>query len=154
MYDGCSSGAFMGWRGFLFGRRPAPCLECALLTALCLGASAAQAQTPDRSSPPSDRELAASPTAQVRTVDFDIPAGPLGDALTRLARQGDLQVLFEPELVAGKTSLGVSGRYTPIEALTRLLEASGLSWETINDSTVMLKAGPPRGAGPTKVEVT
>ncbi|WP_162313953.1 TonB-dependent receptor [Pseudoxanthomonas yeongjuensis] len=70
---------------------------------------------------------------------YSIPASSLREALDTLASQGDLSIVYAPELVAGKTTLGLSGHFASIEALRRLLEGSGLTWESINATTVVLK---------------
>ena len=56
--------------------------------------------------------LGSIPLAQAQTaptVTLAIAAQPLGQALNELARQANLQLLFAPELVAGKTAPAVSG---------------------------------------------
>ncbi|THF59442.1 TonB-dependent siderophore receptor [Pseudothauera rhizosphaerae] len=65
-------------------------------------------------------------TAGVAPVEVSIAAQPLGQALNELARQADLQLLFPPALVAGKTAPAVAGKLTPREAVDQLLAGSGL----------------------------
>ncbi|WP_413462247.1 TonB-dependent receptor [Brevundimonas phoenicis] len=60
--------------------------------------------------------------------DFNIPAGPMGEALTAFGQQSGRQIFFTSELVAGRRSPGVSGRLAPEAALDQLLRRSGLSW--------------------------
>lgn len=72
---------------------------------------------------------------------YAIPAGALRAALEALAAQSDISVLFSPELVADRTTRGVSGRHAPKEALRRLLEGSGLESDTIDATTFVLKQG-------------
>lgn len=76
--------------------------------------------------------------AQVQQ-QFSIPAGSLHDALNALASQSGITVLYSPALVAGKTSRGLSGRYTSAQALRRLLKGSGLEAEDVGNSTYTLK---------------
>lgn len=59
---------------------------------------------------------------------FNIPAGPLGDALTLFATQADQQILFSGDLVAGRRTRGLQGRHTPSQALDALLDGTELSW--------------------------
>ncbi|WP_165799679.1 TonB-dependent receptor domain-containing protein [Sphingomonas oleivorans] len=59
-------------------------------------------------------------------VNFYIPAGSLARALTRFALQADRQLLFSPELVAGRRVPGIAGPLDPDRALDRLLAGSGL----------------------------
>ena len=74
--------------------------------------------------------------------EFNIPAGPLGEALHRFAAQSDQQIFFSASLVAGSRTAGLQGRYAPAEALDRLLRGSGLSWsETRPGVIVLLKSG-------------
>lgn len=79
---------------------------------------------------------------------FDIPAGPLGLAINRLAVQSRLQITYAPELVAGLTTRGLSGRLEPQEALRRLLQDSGLGWDAVSDTVYVLK--PVRGNSPSR----
>jgi iron complex outermembrane recepter protein len=60
--------------------------------------------------------------------DFNVPAGPMQQALTTFATQSDQQIFFTSDLVAGLRSPGVSGRMEPAAALSRLLAGSGLTW--------------------------
>lgn len=54
-------------------------------------------------------------------------AQPLSQALTDLARQSRLTLVVAPALLAGKSAPAVSGRFTPQQALERLLAGSGLA---------------------------
>ena len=69
---------------------------------------------------------------------FDIAAGPLADALDRFGDQSGLQIVYNPQLVAGRRSSRVTGRMQRREALDRLLDGSGIGWKQVNDLTVML----------------
>lgn len=80
---------------------------------------------------------------------FSIPAGSLREALNALASQGDITMLYSPELVAEKTTRGLSGRYTANQALERLLQGSGLAAQDAGDSTYTLRQAPvPRATPP------
>lgn len=59
-------------------------------------------------------------------VVLTIRAGQLGEALTEFARQSRQQILFSPELVAGKRARALRGTFTAEEALRQLLAGSGL----------------------------
>ncbi len=63
--------------------------------------------------------------AQV-AAEYSIPAGPLRSALAQLASGAGISLSFDPALVAGKRSSGLSGRYTLEEAFSRLLAGTGL----------------------------
>src|SRR5581483_9845210 len=71
--------------------------------------------------------------------NYKVPAGELRNALDALAAQGDIQIVYDPVLVDGKQTHGASGRFTPIEALQRLLAGTGVSWKTINAVTFVLE---------------
>jgi hypothetical protein len=77
-------------------------------------------------------------------VEFDIPAQSLEDALKRYATATRRATLFRSEIVAGRRSATLHGRYVPEEALRRLLEGTGLSIEQVHTGQAVafvLKAG-------------
>lgn len=76
----------------------------------------------------------------VKAQTYAVAAGSLRNGLDALATQGDIQIVYAPELVAGKATRGVSGRFTPADALKLLLFGTGLSWKAINASTFVLEA--------------
>lgn len=73
---------------------------------------------------------------------YDIAAGNLRDALDRLAVQGNAQIIYSPELVAGKNVEGIQGRFVREEALRRLLAGTGLTWQAVGEATFVLQALP------------
>ncbi|MDZ5604325.1 TonB-dependent siderophore receptor [Pseudomonas sp. RP23018S] len=77
--------------------------------------------------------------AQAEPVAVNIPASSLNDALTALARQTGLQLLFEPNLVSGKRSTAVAGTMEPGQALDLLLINAGLTYR-IDNGTVIINA--------------
>lgn len=87
-------------------------------------------------------------TAEVRS--YDIPAGKLSDSLKRLGMQSRLQLLAPPELTRDLRGKSVSGAYTASQALDQLLAGSGLSYEFVNASTVVIKKVPGPAPGKTK----
>ncbi|WP_377810449.1 TonB-dependent siderophore receptor [Azospirillum sp. A29] len=70
-----------------------------------------------------------APAAQAQTaaatVNADIPAGPLGEALSRFAAQAGVTVQADPAMVRGRTSPGLKGTTTVEDGLRRLLAGSG-----------------------------
>jgi outer membrane receptor protein involved in Fe transport len=56
----------------------------------------------------------------------EIAAGPMDDALKRLALQARLQLLYEPDVVSGRSARALRGEYSPRDALRQLLAGSGL----------------------------
>ena len=75
-----------------------------------------------------------------RVTAFQIPAQPLGPALTSFADSAGLKLLFPSQLVAGRQSRGVSGNYSPEQALNRLLAGTGLVYRFTGASTVTIAA--------------
>jgi len=73
-----------------------------------------------------------APVSASRQLDFDIPAQPL---VTALYQYGDISrqpALFDTDMIAGRTSSGVRGRYTPEAALHQLLQGTGLAAEKLH----------------------
>lgn len=58
---------------------------------------------------------------------FDIPPGVMETALVTFANQGEVQLLYTADLVAGRRTQGVRGSYSAADALARLLDRSGLA---------------------------
>lgn len=76
----------------------------------------------------------------------DIPAGELGGALQSLTKQTGIELVYQTEAIKGVKTKGVSGTLSPVDALTRLLEGTGLKVNT--DSTgAMLIAAPQAARG-------
>ncbi|WP_158545035.1 TonB-dependent receptor [Dyella monticola] len=73
---------------------------------------------------------------------YAVMAGSLSHALDALAVQGDLQLVYAPDLIDDKITHGVSGRFTPVDALKHVLAGTGLTWKAINASTFVLEASP------------
>ncbi len=63
---------------------------------------------------------------------FDVPPGPLDQALSRLGRQAGVQLVVNADTTAGLHSRGVSGSHTVAEALRRVLAGTGL--EAVRDA--------------------
>jgi len=86
--------------------------------------------------------------AQVNaTVDFAIPSGSLGSAISRFGDRSNLQLLYAADLVRGRTTPGVSGRMTPAEALSRLLAGTGLDYSFTDARTVTITSRGAAGSG-------
>lgn len=82
----------------------------------------------------------ATRAAQVHS--YHIATSPLGKALDALGAQSNIQIIYAPQLVAGKTSHGLSGSHTPTQALRLLLKGTHLTWTAISPNTFVLKSGP------------
>lgn len=80
---------------------------------------------------------AAAATESLR--QYEIPTGPLSATLSAWGAQSDRQLVFAPDLIAGKQGRGISGRYNVEQALTQLLAGTGLTWERVDGQTYALK---------------
>ncbi|WP_182912790.1 TonB-dependent siderophore receptor [Paracoccus onubensis] len=92
--------------------------------------------------------LPAAAQIQDQRHEFSIPAGPLSQALARFGQQAMLQVTYNPAIAGDKRTAGVSGKLTPVEAIARLLEGSGLAYSFPNAATVSIYEIPARSALP------
>ena len=91
--------------------------------------------------------LSGAAWADDRRFDLDVPAGDLAAAVETLARQANLQVLFNRKLLEGKTTSGLHGSYTGREALEKLLEGSGIGFTfTAEDAVSLNRSAEPAGA--------
>lgn len=96
-------------------RRHARARAVAMLLGACVLPPFAAAQTPT------------SPAAaQATRQSYAIPAGPLGPALRRLAAGANLLLSYTAAQAEGRSTAGVQGLFTPEEALTQLLDDTGL----------------------------
>lgn len=71
--------------------------------------------------------LLASAGAVAAQRDFDVPAGPAAQGITRFAQQAGLPVLFPLELVEDRRTAMIRGQLEVQDALQRLLDGSGLA---------------------------
>ncbi|WP_455184780.1 TonB-dependent siderophore receptor [Azospirillum palustre] len=78
---------------------------------------------------PSDIGRPAVQESAAQEMLLEIPALPLREALTRLGRQTGLQILYNPDLLAGRRSRALSGRMAPADALSILLSGTDLAFE-------------------------
>lgn len=69
--------------------------------------------------------LAAESAASAAGRDYAIPAGRLSDVLARFAATAGVQLVFDPQMLAGLNSNGLQGRYSVREGFDRLLAGSG-----------------------------
>jgi hypothetical protein len=80
-----------------------------------------------------------SATAHAQFVfTYDVEAQPLADALRIIAHRSNMNILYDPNLVRGRTTLALRMQATPVEALTKLLEGTGLKIQYVNEKTVTL----------------
>jgi len=88
------------------------------------------------------------------TLSVDLPAQPLIESLRELSSQANSNVFFEPKLVEGLQAPAVKGQVSMDEALTRVLNGTGLSFTYLDDNTVTIipaaglqTRGAPTGGG-------
>ena len=73
-------------------------------------------------------------------LSHDIAAQPLTQALSELANQTGLQLIYVSEIAAKQASNGASRGLAAPDALRRLLAGTGLGFEFLNDRTVRILA--------------
>lgn len=92
--------------------------------------------------PMAQAQTAAQTMAQANATpaqqQFEIPAQPLNAALEVFARNSGWQVGYPAVLAQGKTSSALQGRFTPTDALARLLAGTGLTYRVTGTGTVTL----------------
>lgn len=71
--------------------------------------------------------------------NFDIAPQALGAALNRFSEIVDMQLSYPAELAEGVSSPGVSGAYTPEQALEKLLDGSGLKPRVTGNETITIE---------------
>ncbi|WP_319381844.1 TonB-dependent receptor domain-containing protein [Thiomicrorhabdus sp.] len=75
--------------------------------------------------------------------EFDIAAGELSSVLTRFASEAGLLLSVDGALLKGKTSSGLHGNYTVVEALDKLLSGQALSARFEGDNQVFIQSSAP-----------
>lgn len=73
---------------------------------------------------------------RVAAASFHIDAGDLTLTLNEWSRQSDQQILFDFNVIHGRTSLPVECECTNVEALTLLLMGTGCVFDPVNDRTM------------------
>jgi iron complex outermembrane receptor protein len=73
---------------------------------------------------------------QSESIELNIESTSLAEALKAVAEQFDLQIAFLPEDVDGLESPRLVGRFTADEALTRLVEGTGLEFRFVEEDSV------------------
>jgi iron complex outermembrane recepter protein len=82
------------------------------------------------------------------TLHADIPAQPLDRALQVFSAQTGLRFVYVSAIVANRRSHAVSAGRDVSEALTRLLEGTGLQFERLTPSVIRVFAVPPAATKP------
>jgi len=86
---------------------------------------------------PADQNHAAARAAD--THRFDIPPGPLADAIALLAQQAGVTVTFQIDSLGMIHSPGVTGRFTVDEALAALLTGTGARVRRTSTTTAVIE---------------
>jgi outer membrane receptor protein involved in Fe transport len=101
--------------------------------------------------------LAGTAWAQVAgaTRDYDIPAGSLVQAVNSISQQSGVQVVYDIELLKGRTVGVLKGTLSLQQALNKALAGTGLTYQLVNDTTVVIrKASPSAGDGKADASTT
>ncbi|WP_443751406.1 TonB-dependent receptor [Asticcacaulis solisilvae] len=80
------------------------------------------------------------------TKNIDIPPQALGSALEAFGQQANVEILFDRKQLEGRTSPGLKGAFTPSEALKRLIQGTGASFNQPNPTTFVVSAAGPATA--------
>lgn len=83
--------------------------------------------------------VALPPGAAVAQSGFSVPAGPLDQALAVFGRQADLQISYDPAIVAGLRSSGLNDTLAAPDALRSLLSGTGLQHRRVGGKTVVIE---------------
>ncbi|MBS7781112.1 TonB-dependent receptor [Acidovorax sp. CCYZU-2555] len=86
--------------------------------------------------------MMASPAQAQQALAFDIPAQSLAGALRAFSQQAKHQVLFDQQVVAGRSAPAVQGRQTPRQALDRLLAGTDVQVIDSEPGAFTLRAVP------------
>lgn len=80
--------------------------------------------------------------ATSREVNFNIKAQPLASALIEFSKQSQLQIMSQIVDLSQRQVSGVSGRHTIAEALSQLLNNTGLGYASTAPNTIAITATP------------
>src|SRR5262245_14396026 len=81
--------------------------------------------------------LAADVQASINKA-VNIPAQGLGPALQTLSKERNIHVVYLAEDVKNRQTAGAIGELTVDEALTKLLEGTGMTYQRIDDETISI----------------
>lgn len=78
-------------------------------------------------------------SAQENARMIDIPSQDLNQAIRKFSSETDRQILFSSDLVDGKISSSVVGRFESEEGLRELLRGTGLGFEVTPDNVILIR---------------
>ena len=94
--------------------------------------------TPASAASPAAATAWINPSEQRQTFKFDLPAGPLGPALTTFSTITGVEIKFDPARVEGIQTAGLAGTFTVQEGLRRLLEGTAFGHRFVSSNTVVV----------------
>lgn len=86
--------------------------------------------------------IANAQSTRLDKLAFKIAAGTAPEALAEFVRQSGFQVLFDFDAIRNVNTREVQGQLNPAEALSRMFEGSGLTFEFINERTISVRPRP------------
>ena len=92
-----------------------------------------------------------SPQSAQLTIAFNIPSQPLESGLVAFSQQADINIIGVTAILREHRVAGLKGDLTKAEALDRLLQGTGLSYEMINDTAVSIFVKAPVPEAPDEV---
>lgn len=119
--------------------RSVACAIVALMTGVAAGGHTATANAANGAEP----AASTVETAQIRrgqTIAFNIPGGPLPAALAAFGERTGLQILYPSDVARDAISPGVSGNFSPDDALEQLLSGTGLYYRFSAANTVTVQS--------------
>ncbi|MEM8576086.1 MAG: STN domain-containing protein [Pseudomonadota bacterium] len=82
--------------------------------------------------------LASSVAVAQESQQIDIPAQALSSAVVELSDETGMQIIAPGRLVEGKRTGGVRGDMSSLDALSRILTGSGLTYRVVGNGSVVL----------------
>jgi catecholate siderophore receptor len=76
---------------------------------------------------------------QQRQIQFDIPADTLESVIAGFQNTADIQIIIPNDAMRSLASPGVTGRYSPEQALREILRGTGVSYRFTDKKTVILE---------------
>lgn len=73
-----------------------------------------------------------------KAATFNLPAQSLTSSLTQLARQAGIKIAYPAALTSGKSAPALRGAYKRADALEKLLEGSGLTYQFTSAGSVRI----------------
>jgi iron complex outermembrane receptor protein len=71
--------------------------------------------------------------------EWDLPGQPLAKTLRDIAARTESNIIFDKKLVMGRSAPPLKTRATIKEALSKVLEGTGLAYRQLDDKTVLIQ---------------